>query len=348
MAVTVVSTVDGPVNPNATADCADVLRWLTCLPVRTDTRVVAGQHLTYWGANHTQTYYQDYVVDLQTATGHWLGLLGTDFGNFSLAADIAAACTNTLIPYWNNGGLIHVGVHFQNPWTSGSSWDTGGTRNLTELVDPASAVYATWISYLDTVAVGLQALETAGVVVLFRPLHEMTYMDNFWWDTGAHGGVWSGGRWYPNVQPFVDLWRFVFDYFTYTKGLNNLLWIYAAADTDNWCYTDSMYPGEGYVDIVAVDVYDDDFIMDYPSGYTTLTNIGKPFAITEAGWSSASPPPTLDARTYINSIRANYPRTCFVYVWASWAENICAISECSHAQEFLDDSWIITRPEVNW
>ena len=69
-----------------------------------------------------------------------------------------------------------------------------------------------WMHELDILAAGLGELQDAGVVVLWRPFHEVNG-DWFWW----------GGK---KPETFIRVWRHMFDYFTKTKKLNNLLWVY--------------------------------------------------------------------------------------------------------------------------
>ena len=72
---------------------------------------------------------------------------------------------------------------------------------------------------LDQLAAGLEELKEAGVVVIWRPFHEMNG-DWFWW--GAK----------PPAE-FVKVWRHMFDYFTNTKQLDNLLWAYGPNHREN-------------------------------------------------------------------------------------------------------------------
>ena len=104
---------------------------------------------------------------------------------------------------------------------------------------------------LDTLAAGLKQLQDAGVVVLWRPFHEMNG-DWFWW----------GGK---NPEAFINVWRHMFDYFTKTRGLNNLLWVYGP---NHGKKTAAYYAGDGYTDVVGLDAYTDfvdpKHIMGYP------------------------------------------------------------------------------------
>lgn len=88
-----------------------------------------------------------------------------------------------------------------------------GVRICTAGRDPESEIRRRWRSYLDKVAEGLSELESTGVPVLFRPLHEMNG-DAFWWSE-------------QDPDAFQRVWREMFAYLTRIKGLKNLLWVYS-------------------------------------------------------------------------------------------------------------------------
>jgi len=55
----------------------------------------------------------------------------------------------------------------------------------------------------------------------------------------------------------------MFYYFTNTKNLHNILWVYSPDQSR--AEVSQYYPGDSYVDIVALDVY-----TDNPVGQTSL------------------------------------------------------------------------------
>ena len=73
-----------------------------------------------------------------------------------------------LIDYWNNGGLVTLYMHPGYP---------GGTYR--DILTPGTAPNTTWTGVLSSIADGLEELQDAGVVVLWRPYHEMC--GRFWW-----------------------------------------------------------------------------------------------------------------------------------------------------------------------
>jgi mannan endo-1,4-beta-mannosidase len=143
-----------------------------------------------------------------------------------------------------------------------------------ELVTPGTHLNERWKSQVDVIAWFLKQLRTAHVPVIWRPYHEMNG-DWFWW----------GKK--PGPDGYEKLYRMLFDRFVHFHGLNNLLWVYNAnevhAKVDGY---DTYYPGADVVDILATDVYDNDFAKSDYDGLLALAK-GKPIALGEVG----APPP---------------------------------------------------------
>lgn len=89
----------------------------------------------------------------------------------------------------------------------------------------------------------------------------------------------------------------MFNYFTNTKNLHNLLWVYSPfADRGN---RSAYYPGDSYVDIVVLDAYADEPVRPMSRsptercvilstqatmpGYDEMLAFNKPFALGEIG-----------------------------------------------------------------
>jgi uncharacterized protein YjdB len=115
-------------------------------------------------------------------------------------------------------------------------------------------------------------MQDAGVTVLWRPFHEMNY-SWFWWGRAAR---------------FKELWIQMYNRFVVHHGLNNLLWVfcpnydYNAAQSTRW---EDLYPGDQYVDILALDIY-----INYKHSWSKsqfdrlkTTGKGRPVAVGENG-----------------------------------------------------------------
>ncbi|MDR2495867.1 MAG: glycoside hydrolase family 26 protein [Tannerellaceae bacterium] len=149
---------------------------------------------------------------------------------------------------------------------SQSEWD--------ELVTVGTPLNIMWKKQMDGVAVYLAQLRDAGVPVLWRPFHEMNGVW-FWWCNK------------PGDDGFKKLWIGMYNYFTKHHKLNNLLWVWntnAPRDKKNdeaFAYKD-FYPGSEYVDVLAADVYANDWKQSHHDQLLELGG-GKLMALGEVG-----------------------------------------------------------------
>jgi mannan endo-1,4-beta-mannosidase len=149
----------------------------------------------------------------------------------------------TMMWHWNApSGLIDTPGH---EWWRGFYSDSTTFNVQTALANPGSNEYNLLLRDIDAIGNELRKFQDAGVPVIWRPLHEAQGSGGntwFWW--GAEGS-----------QPFVDLWRLMYDRLTNVDGLHNLIWVYTSTpaneDFQAW------YPGDDVVDIIGADVYTD-------------------------------------------------------------------------------------------
>jgi len=322
-------------------DAATLLAWLESLPDRSENRLLSGQHVGF--GEGVPDGYHKFVVELHTQVDKWVALVGADYGygpqwEISQGRWDLSIPNQTLINHWNNGGLVTLSWHVPNPWTGKSAWDNS-TANLTELVDPNSAVYPAWKTELDIIAGALAELRDAGVVVLFRPFHEMNGAW-FWWGILAH----------PNdPEPYKEMWRHVHDYFTNEKGLDNLLWVYSVADPslNNTEVADYDYPGDAYVDLVGENYYSQDLALP---GYEILTALGKPYCLSEFGPNDATPQGSFDYARLPENIRNAHPQAVYWYSWgdSQQGDALRSIVSNQNAAGLFDDPWVMDATEVDW
>ncbi len=311
-----------PANPNAIDDAKKILNYFVSLPDRADGKVISGQ-FAGWG-NDLPNGYQNDVVNLDKSAGKWVAMMGTDWHDFSSGSGFKP---QELINWWKAGGIVTVDYHFDNPFVGGGAWTTTG--DLSELLVSGSASNRKWMATLDQTASNLKTLQDAGVVVLWRPFHEQN-----------GGWFWWGNK---NQADFVALWKQMFAYFTKTKGLNNLLWVFAPNYGSN---VTKYYPGPAYVDIVGLDAYFDAPKTLSITGYAEMAALGKPFGLTEFGGVPAAGGSNhvFNNQVLINEIRAKYPMISFFMNWHCPWSIYCQ----DNAAALLNDSWVITRDELDW
>lgn len=138
-----------------------------------------------------------------------------------------------------------------------------------QVVTPGTQLHAKWLDHVDKAAVWLKELEQAGVVVFWRPYHEMT-------------GAWF---WWGAKQPetFHKLWVGLYERLTEHHGLNNLIWVWSAAQAGSEY---EAYLPHDYVDITGVDIYQRSReAPEFAAKFQAIERAanGKPVALTEVG-----------------------------------------------------------------
>ena len=324
-----------PSNPNASNSARSVLRFLGDLKNRSGNRLLLGQDLGH--GNAIANGFETYVRQLHSQTGQWVGMIGGDYGldpnhDFWVSNQVF---TN----HWNQGGLVTISWHFDNPWTGRNSWDTNGYENLWDLLTPGAPGYNNWQAQKREIANTLRPLRDAGVVVLWRPLHEMNG-DWFWWGRKYFGG---------HESAYVALYRDLFDYLTYGEGMNNLLWVYSTAVTFDRTLR-NYYPGSNYVDVTGIDIYN--WALDtYNSArdYQDLRSLGHPMGLTEFG-PSFDATGNYDYRVLLANMLSKYPDFVFSHSWHNWFEDGREVktSYASNwfAWETLNDPMVVNRGEI--
>jgi mannan endo-1,4-beta-mannosidase len=328
---------------DATAATKAVYADLVAAPERVDHRLIVGQALRGWDPARL-------VEPVTALTDRGLPapkLLEVDLTDFDAHA---AGIFTLLLSHAAQGGLIGLSYHVDNPFTRGGDQDRDQV-DLPQLADPdhpQTPAGTTWKADLDRIADVIQRFADAGAVVLFRPLHESNG-GWFWWGQS-------------DPAEFQATWQGMFRYLTTTRGLHNLLWVYSAGRDYGDALSDPirLYPGDDVVDIVGLDIYDDE-LSDAQAGrrgYAAMAAIGKPFGITEYAAQNAytvgqvhhlahDGDRFLPNQRVIALIKERYPRTVLATAWYSSEDgdvnNHWQISDKSHPEALLLDSWAITR-----
>ena len=307
-----------PANPAATPAARAVLSFLAGQESKPTGRVLSGQFTGFWNQLNATL-----PEEIHRTTGQWPAMVGVDYADFDRGGIDTAGPNRTALAYWRAGGLVTVSAHLANP----ANPQGGGLRDngvdLAALLRPGTDTHRRWLRQLDEIAAGLQELKDAGVVVLWRPFHEMNGAW-FWW-----------GKKDPAV--FVRVWRQMFDYFTREKHLDNLLWVYSPNHGGN---AGAYYPGDDCVDVVGLDAYTDHIDPAHIKGYAAVAARPKPFGFTEFGpHGSKNPPGDYDYRRFLAGVTKHFPRTVFVLCWD---DNWTPVRN-REAKAFYDDPRLLNR-----
>lgn len=186
-------------------------------------------------------------------------------------------------------------------------------QQFKDVLTSGTALNKKWCAQVDSVAFYLKKLQQAKVPVLWRPYHEMNG-SWFWW--GGRLGKYSTKALYSQM----------FDRLVKHHKLNNLIWVWSVdrPNKPEMAFS-NYYPGNNFLDIVALDVYGSDFKQDYYDSLEVLAK-GKPLVLGEVG-----NPPTLE-------ILASQPNWSYWVVWAGMVRN----TSRQQYQLLLNDPRILT------
>ena len=198
-------------------------------------------------------------------------------------------------------------------------------------INEASQEYKDIVNDIDKVSALFKQLQEKDVAVVWRPLHEASG-GWFWW------GVGSG-------DCYKQLYRLVFDRMVKTNGLKNLIWVWNINTDPQYGYDYSAlnadwYPGDDYVDIVAVDIYDP--LNDHNSGANYYNKIvsdvgtNKMIALSENG-----------AIPDIDSIAEDKAYWSYWMTWSqTWSGNFLEKTSTEMWKKNLDDERIIALDDM--
>ncbi len=251
------------------------------------------------------------------------------------------------------GGVISYCWHMPNPVTGGSFYDT--SERVVEKILPGGSHHARFTAMLDRIAAYNRTLigkNGEQIPVIFRPWHEFDG-DWFWW-----------GRNNCTAQELKELYRFTVTYLRDTCSVHNF--IYCFSPDVNFTSREEYlhrYPGDDYVDIVAMDNYwlyrfDEKDLAPAHSRLKILSDYarstGKIAALSETGQAAVDDPEWFTGRL-LKSIYG-YPEEpvelAYVAVWRNSTAGFFTPYEGHPATadflRFLDDRRVITAWPYDW
>ncbi|MDQ0493013.1 glycosyl hydrolase [Paenibacillus brasilensis] len=299
-----------PVNAQASAKARQLLAYLSNLPAG---MLISGQH-DYLEAPDEQNN------KLQQISGQYAGLHGYEFGGLANQSHTALReqrqhVVDSAIRWSEDGGIVAITFHQALPGTP-KTWKNVQAKitqaEFNRYVTPGTSQYKQLIADLDEAALSLKSLRDADVPVLWRPYHEMN-------------GSWF---WWGNKQNYAKLWDLMYDRFVRVHHLDNLLWVWSpnAPNAYSTPYNQT-FPGIHRVDILAADIYNNDYKSSY---YTELLKLaqGKPIGIGESDILPSA------------KVLQNQPDWAYAM---SWGKELSAVNSQAAIRHFMNQNNIITR-----
>jgi len=247
-------------DPDATPEARALMAWLKA---QYGTYTLSGNYISPYN-DYSRAVFRDADGNLDVRLSNELFVVSRVTGKYP--AILGLDYTNVELPGWRDwmtlqalqwhglGGIVTFCWHWKipkNPEALAKPFesmngddaafytkDIGGFDLAAVLADPESR-YHQWILHsIDAVATQLLRLQEAGVPVLWRPLHEAAG-GWFWWGTDR--------------EACIELYKLVYERLVNTHGLHNLIWVWNGQNP-HW------YPGDEYVDMLADDPYNDNFL----------------------------------------------------------------------------------------
>ena len=271
-----------PVNPNATPEAKALLAML--YKTVDEGNIISAQHHNQSLVTSPERYNSD-LDRIYEISGKIPLMWGGDMG-----WDLKEVIERAIFEY-DRGRLVTLMWHSQRPLDEGPTnfreqcQGDFSAEEWEQLMTEGSETHKGWLAKIDEVAEHLKVLRDRKIPVLWRPYHEMNG-EWFWWGyrTGERG--------------FTKLWKMMYDRYVNYHKLDNLIWVWNAngpRDIPNdtaWAY-DLYYPGSEYVDVLATDIYNNDWKQSHHDQLIALGG-GKLIALGEIG--QVATPETLDAQ----------------------------------------------------
>jgi mannan endo-1,4-beta-mannosidase len=260
-----------PVNPSATPEAKALLERL--YRSVDEGKILSAQQHNEYQMMRPEWYEQDRDRILE-ASGKVPLIWGGDMGWERQTV------INHAIEEYEKGHIITLMWHSQRPLDEGTTIFKDQCQGelsddeWQELVTPGSEAHNAWLVKIDEVAGYLKQLKDKNIPVLWRPYHEMNG-EWFWWgDRRGENG-------------FAKLWTMMYDRYVGHHHLDNLLWVWNAngprdipGDT---AFDYALYfPGTDYVDVLATDIYNNDWKQSHHDQLLELGG-GKLIALGEIG-----------------------------------------------------------------
>lgn len=206
---------------------------------------------------------------------------------------------------WERGAIIGYCWHIGGPVShkfyamqdGQPSPDYHLATEITANPDRATNPKLDWyLTRIDSIAIPV--FKELDCPIVFRPFHEMTG-NWFWW--GRQIGT----------DAYIQLYHLTVDYLQ-SKGINNLLYCWSPDKQADFTF----YPGDNYVDILGLDIYEPGLTSYYPTS-ALVENLTKicDYATAHdkvAAWTEVGCRPTDEG---VSRYPEQYPDFWTTYVW---------------------------------
>lgn len=259
------NTLDGEIKGKRTA----ILTYLSQIPAQKKT--LAGTQV-----NEYEVYIDCTSADrMKEMTGQRPAVLGLELMNAIAYPPYADYLVDRALTQAQAGGIVTMSWHQRNPveiCQRGEYFECSQkamtAETLKAVLTPGTREHQLWTNDVHAMAKVLHRLRDHGVVVLFRPYHEMN----------------GGWFWWGKQEQLGALWDALYNELAVKEKLDNLIWVFSvdrdAPDAARY------FPKTHKPDLVGTDMYEPD--PGTPKFAAAKATLGKlapnaSFAFTEVG-----------------------------------------------------------------
>lgn len=314
------NNITKPVNPNATKESRDLLAFLYSIKGE---KILSGQH------NYGNELLRS-TDTVKSITGKIPAIWGSDMLPLQKGDLTMQDVVDEAIRQHEKGSIITLMYHQVKPFDHDSLGFQGSVKGRVsdeewkQIVTPGSEYHRMLLQKIDKVAEYLKQLQDKDIPVLWRPYHEM---NGIWF--------WYGDR--KGAEGFQKLWKIMYERYVNHHQLNNLIWVWNANGPRDWADDQAYayelyYPGNEYVDVLAADIYKNDYKQSHHDQLVELGK-GKPISIGECG---VLPTP---------EILEQQPE----WTWfMDWARFIWTANEPENVRKLYNSPMVLTLDEVKY
>jgi mannan endo-1,4-beta-mannosidase len=202
-------------------------------------------------------------------------LLGLELMNAIAYPPYPRYLTDRALEQESQGGLVTMSWHHRNPvevCPRGEYYEcakkTMSAETLHAMLTPGTREHDLWLADVNRIGALLADWKARGLVVLFRPYHEMN-------------GNWF---WWGQQDEYPALWDALYEELAVKRGLDNLIWVWSG---DRETPNAARYAPRAHApDVAGIDVYENDVDSPkYAAGRASVMGQAPhaAFAFTEVG-----------------------------------------------------------------
>jgi len=267
---------------------------------------------SWYGGNHED----ENRSDCKDVTGVHPAVLGQDFHYYLYkSSDEKRKHKEAALKAYQLGCVVTFDFHMKSRYHDGYDYQSSD-RYLMYNIGNNNDAYGevTWFKQQLDQVISIINNELQIPIVL-RLFHEMNG-NWFWWGTQAYGGS----------TAYINFYRFAVNYIKDRTNYVLFAW------SPNYPWTTAYYPGNSYVDVVGIDMYD----IGTSSGPSMSTMVDQLTAVSDFAWNNGKVPIFAETGNRVNSPDS----------WPWWWYNI--FDQIQNSNRAWKIAWMLTWINTNW